>query len=71
MNITLISQYYWPESFGAGVWTAELAAWLHRRGHNVNVITGFPNHPDGVVFPEYRGRVFKTEIHNGVRVVRT
>ncbi|MGA9565865.1 MAG: glycosyltransferase family 4 protein [Candidatus Korobacteraceae bacterium] len=71
MNITLISQYYWPESFGAGVWTAELAEWLHTRGHNVSVITGFPNHPEGVVFPEYRGKIFETETHNGVRIVRT
>jgi colanic acid biosynthesis glycosyl transferase WcaI len=71
VNITLISQYYWPESFGAGVWTAELAEWLRARGHTVSVITGFPNHPDGVIFPEYRGKVFQTELHNGVRVVRT
>ena len=71
MNITLVSQYYWPESFGAGVWTAELAEWLHTRGHNVSVITGFPNHPEGVVFREYRGKVFETETHNGVAIVRT
>jgi putative colanic acid biosynthesis glycosyltransferase WcaI len=71
VNITLISQFYWPESFGAGVWTAELAEWLHLRGHNVSVITGFPNHPDGVIFPKYRGMIFKTEMHGGVRVFRT
>jgi putative colanic acid biosynthesis glycosyltransferase WcaI len=71
VNITLISQYYWPESFGAGVWTADLAQWLHLRGHNVSVITGFPNHPDGIIFPKYRGRIFETEMHEGVRVVRT
>ena len=71
MNILLISQYYWPESFGAGVWTAELAEWLHRRGHAVTVITGFPNHPDGVIFPEYRGRFLQREEHNGVRIIRT
>ena len=71
MNITLVSQYYWPESFGAGVWTAELAEWLHSRGHIVSVITGFPNHPDGIVFPAYRGKFFQTEHHNGVRIVRT
>ena len=71
MNITLISQYYWPESFGAGVWTAELAEWLQLRGHSVSVITCFPSHPDGVIFPEYRGEIFKKETHNGVKIVRT
>lgn len=71
MKILLVSQYYWPESFGAGVWIAELAEWLHARGHHVTVITGFPNHPDGVIFPEYRGRILQREERNGVRIIRT
>lgn len=71
MRITLISAYYWPESFGAGVWVAEMAEWLVAHGHRVTVITGFPNHPVGEIFPEYRGRVFQQEVHNGVKIVRT
>ena len=71
MKIILISQYYWPESFGAGVWHAELAERLAKQGHDVTVITGFPNYPDGVVFPEYRGRRLQREEHNGVRIIRT
>ena len=71
MKLLLISQYYWPESFGATEWTTELAEWLHSRGHEVSVITGFPNYPDGIVFPEYRGCFFQRELRNGVRSVRT
>lgn len=71
VNILLISQYYWPESFGAGVWISEMAEWLQGRGHKVTVITGFPNHPAGIVFPEYRGRVFQREEHNSVQIIRT
>lgn len=71
MKIILISQYYWPESFGAGVWHAALAEWLAGQGHDVTVLTSFPNYPDGIVFPEYRGRVLQREEHNGVRIIRT
>ncbi len=71
MRIVLISQYYWPETFGAGKWTAEVAEWLAQRGHDVTVVTAFPNYPDGIVFPGYRGRVFMREEHNGVQILRT
>ena len=71
MKIVLVSQYYWPETFGAGKWTAEVAEWLARRGHDVAVVTAFPNYPEGEVHPEYRGRMLQEERHNGVRIIRT
>jgi colanic acid biosynthesis glycosyl transferase WcaI len=71
MRIVLISQYYWPETFGAGKWTAEIAEWLAQRGHHVTVVTAFPNYPEGVIHPEYRGRVVQREEHNGVHIIRT
>jgi colanic acid biosynthesis glycosyl transferase WcaI len=71
VKIILISQYYWPESFGAGVWHAALAEWLTGQGHDVTVLTGFPNYPDGIVFAEYRRRVLQREEHNGVQIIRT
>jgi glycosyltransferase involved in cell wall biosynthesis len=43
-------------------------------GHEVTVLTGFPNHPDGVVRAEYRARFWRglcREQVNGVNVVRT
>jgi glycosyltransferase involved in cell wall biosynthesis len=43
-------------------------------GHDVAVLTGFPNHPTGVVPPEWRSRLralFYRETVDGVRVVRT
>ncbi len=71
MKILLISQYFWPESFGAGVWLLEMAEWLTRHGHQVTVLTGFPNHPEGRIFPEYRGRCFQRETYGGIRIIRT
>jgi glycosyltransferase involved in cell wall biosynthesis len=53
---------------------SELARHWARAGHDVTVLTGFPNHPDGVVRPEYRKRFRRMvcrETVDGVHVVRT
>jgi colanic acid biosynthesis glycosyl transferase WcaI len=53
---------------------SELARHWARAGHEVTVLTGFPNHPDGVVRPEYRKRFRRMvcrETADGVKVVRT
>jgi len=71
MRLLIISQHYWPESYGAGVIVEELAGKLHQFGHNVTVLTGMPNYPDGKIPPQYRGRLFFNEQHNGVQVIRT
>ena len=43
MKILIVSQYYWPEDFAAGVYVPELAERLAAFGHEVSVITGPPN----------------------------
>ncbi len=40
-------------------------------GHDVTVITGFPNHPTGVIRPEYRGYFVKRESVEGIDLLRT
>jgi len=40
------------------------------RGHEVSIVTNFPNHPTGVVPEAYRGRSFQLEEKDGLRVVR-
>jgi glycosyltransferase involved in cell wall biosynthesis len=49
MNILIVGQYFWPESFRIN----EVADSLAREGCTVNVLTGPPNYPDGAVFPGY------------------
>lgn len=51
MRILIVSQYYRPE--GAHV-VNELAETLAERGHDVVVLTGFPNYPEGRLFAGYR-----------------
>jgi glycosyltransferase involved in cell wall biosynthesis len=53
---------------------AELSCLWAAQGHDVTVLTGFPNHPAGIVPPEYRSklcRLVMRESLNGVNVIRT
>lgn len=49
MKILIVSQYFWPENFRINDLTQELV----QRGHNVAVLTGIPNYPDGIVHKAY------------------
>ena len=71
MRILFLSQYFPPEPGAPAARVSELArAWV-RAGHQVTVLTAMPNHPAGVVPPEYRGRVLVREQVDGIDVVRT
>lgn len=74
MKILYVSQYFVPEMGAPAARAAELSRHWARMGHNVTVLTGFPNHPTGVVPPEWRARlsglVCREEV-DGVHVVRT
>jgi len=53
---------------------AELSRHWVRMGNEVTVLTGFPNHPTGVVPPEWRSRQNRlrySEVVDGVQVKRT
>jgi len=50
LRLLIVSQYFWPETFRVN----DLASELIARGHDVTVITGLPNYPDGAVFRSYR-----------------
>jgi colanic acid biosynthesis glycosyl transferase WcaI len=74
VKILYVSQYFPPEMGAPAVRAAELSRHWVRMGHDVTVLTGFPNHPTGVVPEEWRSRFRRlqhTETVDGVRVVRT
>lgn len=71
LNIAYVSHYFPPEVNAPAVRVSELARLWHTRGHRVTVLTGFPNHPSGIIPPEYRGRRVQEEEFSGVRVIRT
>ncbi|MDG2228493.1 MAG: glycosyltransferase family 4 protein [Gammaproteobacteria bacterium] len=64
MKILIISQYFYPENFRIN----DFAFSLVKKGHDVIVLSGLPNYPNGRFFGKYS--VFKNELINGVKVVR-
>jgi glycosyltransferase involved in cell wall biosynthesis len=74
VKILYVSQYFPPEMGAPAARAAELSMHWARMGHEVTVLTGFPNHPTGVVPENWKSRfrrLHDTEIVDGVRVVRT
>jgi len=57
VNILYVSQYFPPEMGAPAARAAELSSHWARMGHRVTVLTGFPNHPTGVVPSEWRRRL--------------
>lgn len=55
MRFGILSQWYDPEP-GGGTVPGVLANGLVERGHEVKVLTGFPNYPTGRVYPGYKQR---------------
>jgi glycosyltransferase involved in cell wall biosynthesis len=74
VKILYVSQYFPPEMGAPAARVAELSRHWARMGNDVTVLTGFPNHPTGVVPQEWRSRLggllYKENV-DGVRVVRT
>jgi glycosyltransferase involved in cell wall biosynthesis len=70
MRIAYLCQYFVPEIGAPSARISELSRAWTDLGQSVTVITGIPNHPTGVVPPEYRRTVFKQEQHGAVQVWR-
>jgi glycosyltransferase involved in cell wall biosynthesis len=68
MRVLLVSQYFHPEMTAAPLRLRPLGAGLVRRGHQVEVVTALPNHPQGVVHEGYRGRPLLRRDVDGMRV---
>ena len=71
MRILIVTHYFPPENGAPQARLSALAAAWAADGDDVTVLTGMPNHPTGVLPPEYRGAFRRTERTDGYRVVRT
>jgi glycosyltransferase involved in cell wall biosynthesis len=74
VKILYISQYFPPEMGAPAARASELAQHWANAGHVVSVLTGFPNHPTGVVPVEWRSRLRRLAFHEklgSVDVYRT
>lgn len=66
MQVLIVTQYFWPENFRIN----DVAVGLQEKGHDVTVLTGQPNYPDGRFFPGYGFWSKPEERYQGIRVVR-
>lgn len=65
-HILVISQYFYPEEFRINDICKE---WV-KRGHQVTVVTGIPNYPQGRFFKGYGWFKGRKEVYEEVRIIR-
>ncbi|MGW8249890.1 MAG: glycosyltransferase family 4 protein [Anaerolineales bacterium] len=70
MRILYLSQYFPPEVGATQTRAYEMASNWVRMGHSVTVISEIPNHPSGIIPPEYRYRLYEISTLDGVDVIR-
>lgn len=67
MKILVVCQYYYPEPFRI----TDICESLVKIGHEVTVLTGLPNYPEGEILKEYRNGNKREEQLNGVKILRS
>lgn len=66
MKILVVCQYYYPEPFRI----SDVCENLVKNGHDITVLTGLPNYPEGFIPADYRHGKKRNEILNGVKIIR-
>jgi glycosyltransferase involved in cell wall biosynthesis len=67
MRILIVTQYFWPENFKINSLTIE----LKNKGHDVFVLTGLPNYPNGKISKNYSFWKNNDEVWNGIKIYRS
>jgi colanic acid biosynthesis glycosyl transferase WcaI len=70
MKVLFISDNFPPEQNAIATRVYERACYWARWGHEVTVLTSFPNFPEGKLFSGYRNRWHEVCEIDGIRVVR-
>jgi len=70
MRFLVLTQYFPPEIGGAQTRLKFLAAELASRGHEVEIVTSFPNYPKGEFFAGYESGFYRREIWEGLTLHR-
>ncbi|MDO7927604.1 glycosyltransferase family 4 protein [Pseudomonas sp. KFB-139] len=66
LKVLVVTQYFWPENMRINDLVRDLSA----KGHEVTVLTGLPNYPEGKVFESYREKPEEFSPYCGAEVVR-
>ena len=66
MRLLIVSQYFWPENFRIN----DLVQELSNRGHEMTVLTGYPNYPQGQIFRDFINSPNQFSLYGKVKVIR-
>ena len=66
MKLTIFSQHFWPENFRIN----DVALKLNSMGVKVNIFTGKPNYPDGVIKNKYKSFIPIRDKYKGIDILR-
>lgn len=66
MRILIVSQYFWPENFRIN----DIVENLSSNGHDVDVLTGYPNYPEGELYSEFKKNPQNFQIYKGAKIFR-
>ena len=71
MKVCIICHVFPPEHAPAGIMMQELAEDLSQLGHEVVILTGWPNHPRGILFNQWNSKLREvTNTPKGARLIR-
>lgn len=70
-RITILTQYYPPETGAPQNRLHSLSKYLVGSGMDVSVVTALPNYPQNKIFNSYKGRYSVNEVIDSVQVFRT
>lgn len=66
MKILVVTQYFWPENFRIN----DLVRGLQDCGHEITILTGLPNYPDGSIYDDFKVNPKKFSSYHGASIVR-
>jgi glycosyltransferase involved in cell wall biosynthesis len=66
LKILVITQYFWPETFRVN----DIVRYLKENNYDVDVLTGLPNYPDGILYDEFKTNREKFNNYYGATIFR-
>lgn len=66
LKVLVVTQYFWPENMRIN----DLVADFVGRGHEVTILTGCPNYPEGRVFSDFKENPASYSRYLGASVIR-
>jgi colanic acid biosynthesis glycosyl transferase WcaI len=65
-KILIVSQYFWPENFRVN----DIANFFIENNFEVEILTGYPNYPTGLLFKTFKDNPQNYRIYKGARINR-